>query len=718
MTRINQDVLFGKDPTERVVSVELQGNSLIIFQEDKKGNVVQHSRYYRPWLLTPNKPDFGFTELKGSLYYRFIKEYDDYDTYKVERRQFDNCWAIYNDKEASLVKSGITYYKDMKYSEVSVLSFDIEGIGLVENDSHKTLMISNTFRTCGIITKKLFSIDEYESEKEMLLAWTSWVREKDPSILLGHNIYSYDFTYLQKCAENNGITLSLGRDSSDIRFKDRKLKPDRFRIDQSQSLEYYPCYIFGREIVDTYFLSQKYDVDRNYSNYKLKYLIEKENLVKEDRVFYDAKKIAENWADLTERDKIKKYCEGDGDDALALYDLMIPSFFYLANSIPKSFSDIINKAPGSQINSLMIRAYLQEDHSIPKASYSKELIGAISLGNVGTYKNVMKVDVKSMYPSIIRQYKIYDEDKDPKQYFLQMVDHFTEERFKNKRLASRRKERYYSDLEKAQKIIINSAFGFLATKGLLFNSPAKASFITQKGREILNDSILWANGKNFDLVNADTDSISFCKKGGSFINQQEQKELIKELNENSPEMIEWENDGVFKSMIVIKAKNYAYLLDDKLVIKGSGLKATGKELALKEMIYRIIKSLLGLSKEDSKDIYIEYIKEVVNIKDISRWGKRTKITEAVLNSERTNELKVRQALVGEIYSQGDIFFMYYDLNSNLKLTSKFRNDYDVDKLLEKTFKSMDIFSELFPTGTVLNFKLKRNKKILKDLLQN
>lgn len=717
-TAIQNKVLFGKDSTERVVSVEVKRNSLVIFQEDSMGNVVQHERHYMPWILASGKTDFGFTELSGDLFYRYIKEYDDYELYQQDKKTTESSWYINDDTEAALLKTGITYYKEMAYSEVSVLSFDIEGLGLVDHDKHKVLTISNTFRKGGISgsrQKKLFSLDEYDSEKDMLLAWCEWVRLVNPSVIVGHNVYAYDFPYLNICAKKNGISLNLGRDESAISFKKGNI-PDRFRVDQSQFFEFYPCHIFGREIVDTYFLAQKYDVERNYDNYKLKYLIEHEGLIKGDRTFYDAKSIGKNWDIIEEREKIKKYCEDDGDDALALYDLMIPSFFYLANSIPKTFSDIINKASGSQINGLMTRAYLQDGHSIPRASQSNELVGGISLGNVGVYSNVLKVDVKSMYPSIIRHYKVYDEKKDPNMYFLQIVDYFTEERFKNKNLYKINKERRYSDLEKAQKIIINSAYGFLATKGLLFNSPEKASFVTEKGREILNEAMYWANKNNFNIVNADTDSISFCRKDNSPIIDTEQRLIIKDLNSNYPDMIEWENDGYFKAIIVVKAKNYAYLIDDKIIIKGSGLKATGKEPALREMIDRVVKSLLSVSDEKVDIIYNELIKEILNVKDIHRWAKRAKISEAIMTSDRTNEVKIREALTGIKYQKGDIFFMYYNKEENLKLVDNFDSDYNEDTLLEKVFKTISIFDDLIDKKICINYKLKKNKELLNNFL--
>jgi DNA polymerase elongation subunit (family B) len=76
-----------------------------------------------------------------------------------------------------------------------------------------------------------------------------------------------------------------------------------------------------------------------------------------------------------------------------------------------------------------------------------------------------------------------------------MVDYFTIERLKNKKLAKETGDSYYDDLQNSQKIAINSAYGFLGAPGLNFNSPQHAAFITKTGREILEKSVLWATGR-------------------------------------------------------------------------------------------------------------------------------------------------------------------------------------------------------------------------------
>jgi DNA polymerase elongation subunit (family B) len=251
------------------------------------------------------------------------------------------------------------------------------------------------------------------------------------------------------------------------------------------------------------FLAYRYDiVEKKYESYGLKPIIKKENLETPGRTFYDASTIKTNIFIPEERKKIIDYAKDDADDSLKLLDLMAPPFFYMAWSIPKSFQAITESAPGSQINTMLVRSYLQQGHSIPKASEVVPFEGAISDGYAGIYKNCIKWDVASLYPSIMIEHSVGLGAKDPSSNFQTLVHYFTSERLKNKKLAKTTGEKYYDDLQAAQKILINSFYGFLSTNGLQFNSPEGAAFVTAQGREYLKKAVLYCTGKEY--ISSDT----------------------------------------------------------------------------------------------------------------------------------------------------------------------------------------------------------------------
>lgn len=495
------ELIYGKNQTERIVSIQPHNDKAEVFQELSDGSVTSHFIPCSHYILFHEQHSPKMRQLSGGQFYRYIMEYDDVERYQdvlsASYKKRYQLHRIRDPKEALMCKDGLTYFKGMKVEDVSVLSFDIETTGLTHDKDSRVLLISNTFRRKGKVERKLFSLDEYKDQATMIAAWVWWVRNWNPSVIVGHNIYGFDLPYLDFCSQGDG--LPLGRDCSKLRFAHRT---SQFRKDGSQAYDYNNAYIYGREIVDTWFLSMKYDVAarREYESYKLKEIIKHEGLERKGRVFVEAGKIKEYFAnratDSRPWEDTKEYAIDDADDALKLYDLMIPSLFYLTQSVPRSFQANINTASGSQINSLMVRGYLQQGHSIALASEKEGYEGAISFGVPGIHKNVFKIDVQAMYPSIILAKKIYNKAKDPQALFLKLVEYYTDERVKNKELFLALGELYYSNLSDSQKIVCNSFYGALAAFGN-YNFPEGAAEITGVGREILKQAIVWASGKDY-----------------------------------------------------------------------------------------------------------------------------------------------------------------------------------------------------------------------------
>ena len=90
---------------------------------------------------------------------------------------------------------------------------------------------------------------------------------------------------MSKYSENE---LLLGKDISEIVYSK---KPKKFRKDGSQTYDYFEAKIFGRQLIDTFFLSIKYDIARKYESYGLKQIISQEGLEKKDRTKWDFEKI-------------------------------------------------------------------------------------------------------------------------------------------------------------------------------------------------------------------------------------------------------------------------------------------------------------------------------------------------------------------------------------------------------------------------------------------
>jgi len=689
-------LIFGKNTTEKIVNITIEDDVAYIYKNDGSCEVIE----YRPWALSKD-PYNGSVRLQGNQYYKYITEMPKTRFLELKREFKRGVWLPRSIEETIMLRDGYTYFKGLKVNDVSVLSFDIEATGLDSNaENAEVILISYTFRNrFGITEKKIYDIFDYKNQTDMIKDFSAKIQQLNPDILIGHNIFGYDLQYM-----HTQCPLEIGRDGSVIQFDE---KPSKIRKDGSQQYDFFNAKVHGREIVDTMFLALKYDIGRDFPSYGLKQIEKHLNLVDANRIEWDFSKYPthsyktwpkEVWVDF------KKYISDDSDSPLKMFDIMIPSFFYLNQSIPKTLQQIINEASGSQLDSLMIRAYLQEGYSQPLTSQKVEFEGAISMGVPGVYENVRKVDVASLYPSIMLEYDIYDKVKDPNRYMLQALEYFRNERLTNKKLAKETGESYYDDLQSAQKIMINSMYGFLGASYLLYNYPQGAADVTRHGRDILQIGVKWATGhelekvvklirnqgkeneetsyewvvgkkvtqgKGYQLVNVDTDSFSYTdgtKPNNEFFNNE-----IKELNSLYPKLISWEKDGktgIFDKIIVVKAKNYVLVENGKIKYKGSSLTDQKKEPILIQYLEDNIQLLLdGKNLEDINLLYKKYCLEALNPKDVKQWCVKKTVTKSVLNAERLNEEKVFEAcqqaikagVIGSI-QEGDKVYLYQALD--------------------------------------------------------
>lgn len=768
-------LIFGKDQTEGVVSLTLKDDQIYIYKESDSGVEVE-TYPYLPWALSA-RPVTGHSEkLQGNQFYKYITSlsFDDYS--ELSKSYQRDLWLPRQIEECFTLAEGVTFFKGRKIQDISILSFDIETNGLAMNSDSKVYIISNTFRKGSKTVKRLFSLEDFSDDQTLMIdAWTAWVREQDPSILCGHNIFSYDLPFLANCHSGD---LILGRDGSALEFGH---KTSKFRKDGSQQYDYHNARITGREIVDTFFLSMKYDIGREFPSYGLKPIVKHLGLEKQDRSFVDASKIASyfnnrhnepsQWAN------VKSYALDDSEDALKLFDLMAPPYFYLNQSIPKTFQQMINEASGSQLDALMIRSYLQDGFSQPKTSTKVPFEGAISMGIPGVYDYVLKADIASLYPSVMLQHNIHDSKKDPKNHMIQLLTYFRDERLTNKKLAKETGEKYFDDLQNAQKIMINSMYGFLGSNFLLYNYPAGGAEVTRRGREILLKGVEWATGhtlervvkdivkqgtedeeisyewkigekvgegKGYQLVNVDTDSFSVSR--GTAVSQDQFRDELLELNSLYPSLIRWEDDGMYEKFIVVRAKNYVLVKNGKVKFKGSAMTDQKKEPALTEMLENMIYALLNDERAAIPFIYRTYVKEALKISDISRWATKKTVTKAVLNAGRLTERKIMDAIqeciranVVEGIQEGDKVWLYNSVQGEIQAIAKGQKVFykdgrpkmvpneilrdirlwesDEDKLhyVARVYDTALILSSVVNAEMFTDFTLKANSAKLKEL---
>lgn len=766
-------LINGKCPQTNIVNMSYKNNNVHIFTE--KDNIIEeHVLPFKHYVIS-NVGNQQTKKLTGNSHYKYLKEYANEADYEENK---SNIWKYRlfhkSDKvESFMIKTGLGYFKGLKPSDLSWLSFDIETTGTnpQANDA-RVLVIANLYSVGNIEEYKLFRVDHYKSDSEMIDDWCKWVRSKNPSILEGHNVNVFDLPYLQVRAKNG---LALGRDLSTVTFSN---KPSEKRKDGSQSYTYFRSNIFGREILDTMFLAITADAQRKFESYALKVMVNQIGKVADDRVFIDASKMKTLWEDLEQRELICKYALGDVRDTKTIREYFLSPFFYFTQHIPKTLQQMMESATGGQINSFLLRAYIQQGHSIPKASdLSEEHVeGGISFGVPMVYRNLLKIDLKSAYPSQILRFKLYNKDKDPNAYFYKMVEYFTLKRFDYKRLGKETGDSFYKDLDAVSKIFINSSYGVTNTNGLNFNDADIANKITKETREVIDQALRWASGKDYvhwlnafyDKTNekeqdrkylsvdsslpvekthdfiigpTDTDSISICKHDMDLFTDVEIKELVNEINEICPEFMVFEDDGYYDSVLCLKAKNYVLKNKKGITYKGSALKSSKIEPILKELLNACIDDLLENNGVNLQDIYQCFLKEALAPSNIKEWCQKKTVTKPVLecatNPEaRKNERVVYDAIVNKQVQEGDKIYVYPCIISidrqettlkngkvkvketkvtGLKCVEDYTNDADTEKLVERVYATIQVFTNIVGKGYFIDYTLVKNKPLLGEL---
>jgi len=201
-------------------------------------------------------------------------------------------------------------------------------------------------------------------------------------------------------------------------------------------------------------------------------------------------------------------------------------------------------------------------HGLPliKADEKVGYKGGISkVYHKGLHHNVAKIDVSSMYPSVMLRYGITSR-KDPLMKSLSVLKYLTEERLKLKALSAKGDKNAYH-MQAALKILINSFYGFLGVGYYTYNDMEAAALVTAIGRKILFRMIDKIESMGGLVIAVDTDGIIYSHQDTNAVYH----EVTKVLPSDIEIELEFERTGIFAP----KAKNYVLVREDgKVECKG------------------------------------------------------------------------------------------------------------------------------------------------------
>ena len=447
-----------------------------------------------------------------------------------------------------------------------------------------------------------------ESERAALKRLTAIIRERDPDVIEGHNLFRFDLPYLVARARKAKVKLDWGRSSGFLRSR-----PSRLQIAE-KTIDYPKFTVDGRHFVDTFLLAHFYDVGmRSLSGFERIDVAQHFGLCETaDISSLTGKELQREYLAGSERFRKRALCAVRETRAVA--DLLSPSYFIQARIFPYNYQDVIVRGNATRINALFLREYFRQRHSIPEMPMVRGFEGGYTaIFFTGVARNVWHCDIASLYPSVMLQFDCFPVT-DQLQIFRHLLTDLRTFRLEAKASMRAAKDRaqqqYFHALQNTFKILINSFYGYLGFAQGHFADFDAAARVTQIGRELLQKMIDWLNARGARVIEVDTDGIYFvppsvavslrdARGGGPATDTAhraaatEIAELRDGLAKELPPGIEVEFDEQFDAMFSYKAKNYALLnRDGEVIIKGGALKSRGLEKFQRVFLEEMIKLLM------------------------------------------------------------------------------------------------------------------------------
>ncbi|MCE5314339.1 MAG: 3'-5' exonuclease [Armatimonadota bacterium] len=682
------EILFGYDHTQGIVAVEVGPETATIYRR-VDGAMTTQDEPFKRWILATERHDLAdseWTELDGEDY-RFLAEFPNEKTYNSARYVLRDAHAAHiaypTAAKQYLARTGRTLFKGMAFDDVVRMQLDIETLGLYPDRSENEIFMVAIKDNRGFET--IITGDESKILKETVAI----LRERDPDVIEGHNIYDFDLTYLVARAKYRGIRLAFGRDGSEVTFGAK----------QQCAIGYYsrpftPAHIHGRHVIDTLLSVQRWDISRaSLSSYSLKSVARAFGIAEDDREIIPHDQIAREWK--TNPDRVRKYCLQDVRETDLLAGIVCPYEFYLAQMVPDTYGHGATSGTGEKINSIFIRHYLKRGCAIPEQSEQKSLPGGYTeVRNTGVIEHIVKCDVESLYPSIMLTKKIKPKS-DTLDMFLPALADLVQRRLSAKRKAKEthsREHDYWDGLQSAFKILINSFYGYLAGP-FNFNDYEAAARVTTTGQKLVKLIVEELEKTGSLVVEVDTDGVYFRPPDG-IDSEQDEVNYIERIGSALPEGIRLAHDGRYKAMISLKIKNYVVeSYDGKKTFRGSALRSRSDEPFGRDFITNAAEYLLHGEKDKVHALY-QSIAQKINDGQlgVDEFARRERITEKTLHS--AGKKRLAQA-VGKDAKVGEYVSIYQKNDGAIGLAKNYSHDEDRHHLLDKLYKFANRLREAF-----------------------
>jgi len=408
--------------------------------------------------------------------------------------------------------------------QLKVVSFDIEtnihsqkllSIAVVTQSSESVFII-------GSRLDKINNAEIFQNERALIIRFMDWLHDYDPDILIGWNCINFDLRVLEKACQRLKLQFNIGRNNEAVQWRT-----------SPNNEGHYLVFIPGRAVLDG--IDTLKSATYSFESFSLEFV--SRELLGKGKLIHDPDDRGEEILRLFHQDK----------PSLAIYNLEDCKLVWEIFEQADLFQFVIERArltglPIDKVGGSVAafeNQYLPRLHRqgyvAPNLPIDPQGVGSpggyVMDSQPGLYENVLVLDFKSLYPSIIRSFKIdpyglaegdriqtqglTEELKDLSQFsegfrgaFFKIQDSILPSLIEHLWLArDKAKKAQQSALSQAIKIIMNSFYGVMGTPGCRFFDPRLPSSITLRGHSIMNQTRTLIEQAGYQVIYGDTDSI-------------------------------------------------------------------------------------------------------------------------------------------------------------------------------------------------------------------
>ncbi|WP_054114153.1 DNA polymerase II [Marinagarivorans algicola] len=355
------------------------------------------------------------------------------------------------------------------------------------------------------------------SEHACLGAFLHFIQHYNPDCLIGWNFIQFDLKVLKALCQKHKVAFNLGRAQQPIKWREDK------------STNRYYITIPGRLALDGIELLKA--ATYNFASFKLdnvaQELLGERKLIENNPL--NSQQGGQTITTLykTNQQQLAKY---NLQDCKLVWDIFAKTKLFEFAIVRSQLTGLLMDRMGGSVAAFEF-SYLPKLH---RKGYIAPNLGELQSSIIspggyvldsqpGIYSNVLVLDFKSLYPSIIRTFHI-----DPYAYWYaqhqQLSPSVTIPGFNNayfskeehllptiiKELWQARDQAKANNdqpLSQAIKIIMNSFYGVLGSTGCRFFDPRICSSITLRGHQIIQQTKHWIEQNGSQVIYGDTDSV-------------------------------------------------------------------------------------------------------------------------------------------------------------------------------------------------------------------